>query len=231
VIAVVSSHVWWWLARASGLVAWTAAAATVIWGLALSSNALRRRGTPAWILDMHRYLGTLTIVFVGVHLGALLLDRYVQFTLGDLLVPMTSPWRPGALAWGIAALYLLLLVQATSWLMRWIPRRLWHSLHLLSFVVLTAGTVHGAQAGADSGRLAVQLGALVVVCVVALLVLLRLLKVGNTTADTRNRRTVRVMTITPPTATLDPELTERLARLSARAATRVPPRITRASRD
>ena len=75
---------------------------------------------------------------------------------------MASAWRPGAVTWGGVALYLLLVVQVSSWLMRRIPRRLWHRIHLLSFAVFAAGTIHGALAGADSGTPLVQFAAVAV---------------------------------------------------------------------
>jgi methionine sulfoxide reductase heme-binding subunit len=232
-IAAASSQVWWWLARASGLVAWAAAAAAVTWGLALSSKAFRKHRLPAWLLDLHRYLGTLTLVFIGVHLSAILLDSYVHFTVGDLIIPMSSSWRPRAVAWGIVTLDLILVVQVTSWLMRWLPRRVWHGVHLLSFVVLVTGTVHGALAGADRDRLTVQLGALALVVVVVGLAGYRVMRawgardeptpepVGDAPPELRT---------TPPESTLDPALTERLARLNTRVRTRAPERTT-AARD
>ncbi len=219
-IAAVSSHVWWWLARASGLVAWATAAAAVTWGLALSSKVLRRRRIPAWLLDLHRYLGTLTIVFVGVHLAALLLDTYVHFTLGDLLIPMTSPWRPRAVAWGILAFDLLVVVQLTSWVMRWLPRRVWHIVHLLSFGVFAAGTAHGALAGTDRDRLVVQLGALAVVGMVLALVMVRVIGAWHAAAD----ELVDRRTSTTPDSLIDPALADRVARLGSRRHTRDPSR-------
>ena len=65
-------------------------------GLVLSGRLVRRRRLPAWILDLHRYLGTLTLAFLAVHLAALVADGYVDFDLRELFVPMASAWRPGA---------------------------------------------------------------------------------------------------------------------------------------
>jgi hypothetical protein len=62
-----SSQVFWFTARASGIVAWGLAAASVVWGLALSTRLLGRRPRPAWLLDLHRYLGGLALAFTGVH--------------------------------------------------------------------------------------------------------------------------------------------------------------------
>ncbi|MGB8858292.1 MAG: hypothetical protein WCC60_03500 [Ilumatobacteraceae bacterium] len=46
--------------------------------------------------------------------------------------------------------HVLLLVQVTSMMMRRIPRRWWHSIHLLSSLLFAAATVHGLQAGPDN---------------------------------------------------------------------------------
>ena len=53
----------------------------------------------------------------------------------------------GAVAWGIAGLYLLVAIQLTSWFMRRLPRRLWHAIHLGSFPLFAFATVHGFTAG------------------------------------------------------------------------------------
>ena len=74
------------------------------------------------MLDLHKFLGTLSLVFVAVHLGALWADNYVHFGASELFVPMASTWRPGAVAWGIVAMYLLVAIQLTSWAMRRLPR-------------------------------------------------------------------------------------------------------------
>ena len=59
----------WYVARSSGIVAWATVTASILWGLTLSSRLVRKRGVPAWLLDLHRYLGTLSLVFVVVHLN------------------------------------------------------------------------------------------------------------------------------------------------------------------
>ena len=63
------------------------------------------------------------------------------------LVPMASPWKPGAVAWGIAAFYVLVLIQLTSWGMKWLPRKVWHGIHMLSYPMFVLATYHGVVAG------------------------------------------------------------------------------------
>jgi predicted ferric reductase len=165
----------WYAARASGLVAWAVVTLSILWGLALSTRLVRRKGVPAWLLDLHKFLGTLSIVFVAVHVLALWADNFVSFGPRELFVPFASAWRTGAVAWGIAATYLLVAIQLTSWAMKRLPRKLWHRVHLSSIPMFAFSTVHGFTSGADNRNLAVQWVALTGGLLVFLLVTFRVL--------------------------------------------------------
>jgi predicted ferric reductase len=182
VLAELNGKLSWYASRASGLVAWAIVTLSILWGLALSTRLIRRRGIPAWLLDLHKFLGTLSIVFVGVHLLALWADNFVYFGGRELFVPFASPWRPGAVAWGIAATYLLVAIQVTSWMMKRLPRKVWHSVHLLSIPMFVFSTLHGFTSGADNKNLAVQWVALTGGLAVFLLISFRVL------APRRSRR-------------------------------------------
>jgi len=173
----VNQKLWWYTIRASGLVAWALVAASVLWGLFLSTR-LTRRPRPPWVLDLHRFLGGLAFVFIGVHVAGLLADSFVGFGPTDLVVPYASHWRPGAVAWGIVALYLLLAVEVTSLLMRHLPRALWHAIHLASFVVLAAVTAHAFTAGADARNPVMVWFAVVTSAATVFLVLFRVLSLS-----------------------------------------------------
>lgn len=184
-LAQLNPQLAWYAARSSGVVAWALVTASILWGLALSTRLIQRRGVPAWLLDLHRFLGALSLVFVGVHVVALWADSYTYFAWSELFVPMASSYRPGAVAWGIAAIYLLIAIEVTSWLMRRISRRVWHAVHLTSFGLFISASVHGYQAGADRGALVVQWLALTGGTLVLFLVLFRLL------APRRSQRAAR----------------------------------------
>jgi predicted ferric reductase len=142
---------------------------------------VRRRGAPAWILDLHRYLGTLTIVFVAIHIAAVWFDSFVHFDAKQLFVPFASTWRPHAVAWGIFATYLLVAIQATSWMMRKLPRKLWHRVHVLSVPMLVIATVHGALAGTDRANRVLQWAALAIGVGIVFLLATRLLTPSRST--------------------------------------------------
>jgi ferric reductase like protein len=171
----IDPHLTWYTARASGLVAWVLVTTSIVWGLALSGRFVHRRGMPAWLLDVHRYLGTLSLVFVGVHLLALWADGYVHFAWREMFVPYASQWRPGAVAWGIVATYLLVAIEVTSWAVRHLPRRAWHAVHLSSLVLFVVATLHGFAAGADAKHVLVRWGAASGALFVVLLLVARLL--------------------------------------------------------
>ena len=89
---------WWYVTRATGFVSWALLAVAVLWGLFITNKTLNRSTAPAWVLDLHRQLGGLAVVFVAVHVAALPLDGFTQWGWSDLFVPMATSWNPGATA-------------------------------------------------------------------------------------------------------------------------------------
>jgi predicted ferric reductase len=149
----VNNQLWWYVARSGGIVAWALLAGSVLWGLALSTKVLRGRPRPNWILDLHRFLGGLALLFTGIHVAALILDSYVHFGVAEVLVPFASEWHPVAVAWGIVGLYLLVAVEVTSLLRKRISKRAWRLTHYLSFPLFLLTTVHALSAGTDRSTL------------------------------------------------------------------------------
>jgi DMSO/TMAO reductase YedYZ heme-binding membrane subunit len=144
------SQIPWYAARASGVVAWALILLTIVWGMLLATRVLGRRAAPAWLLSLHRYLGALAVVFVGVHVGAILLDTYTSFGPVDVLVPFASSWHPVAVAWGIVGMYLLAAIEITSLLRHKLSNKVWHAIHLTSYILFGVVTVHFVTAGTDA---------------------------------------------------------------------------------
>jgi hypothetical protein len=161
-----NQQLWWYVARSGGIVAWALLGASVLWGLALSTKVLHGKPRPNWILDLHRFLGGLALIFTGVHVVALVLDSYVHFGLTEILVPLASAWHPVAVAWGVIGLYLLLAVELTS-LAKRISKRTWRMTHprlptLSPRCTPDGGLIVGAAALGDRGppsRVSVRAGA------------------------------------------------------------------------
>lgn len=180
-----SAQIWWYVARASGIVGWLLLAATVLWGI-LTPAKLTDRQRPAWFLDLHRWLAGLTIGFVAIHIVALLADSYIEFTFADIFVPFASDWKPFPVALGVLATWLLITVQATSLAMKRLPRRHWRKIHLTSYLTFFIASLHGTLAGTDAANTLYQATSLAAVGSVIFATLYRIM--------TRRRRPQR-----PPT--------------------------------
>ena len=139
---------WWYATRAAGLMTWSTAVAAVIVGLLLSTRIVKRRSGP-WLLDLHRFLGGLSLLFLIVHMVTLSLDSFVDFGLRELFIPGASTWNPEAAAWGIIAAITLGLVEVTSLLRPWINPTMWRTVHMMSIVTVAAGSYHAILGGSD----------------------------------------------------------------------------------
>lgn len=170
-----NGQVWWYTARASGIVAWALLTLAVVWGLLLTTRLLGGRPTPKWLLDLHRFLGGIAVVFTGVHVAALVADSYVHFDVLDVLVPFASQWKPVPVALGVVALWLLLAVEGSSLLMRRLPRRWWRTIHLSSYLLFWVATFHTITAGTDAGSPWMFVATNVSIAVVVFLTLVRVL--------------------------------------------------------
>src|SRR4051812_50061979 len=120
-----NDQIWWYVARGSGVVAWAVMALGIFWGLALSSRFLGKRPKPNWMLDLHRFLGGMSVVFVGMHLASLVFDSYISFGFVDIVLPGASAYRPIAVACGVIGFYLLAPGQAPPMLRKPTSQRAW----------------------------------------------------------------------------------------------------------
>ncbi len=149
-----ATKVWWFISRATGIVAWALLALAVLWGLALSTRALGRRTPAPWLLDVHRFLGGLAVVFTVVHFVTLSFDPWMTSEYGykitHAFIPFASSWKPGPMAWGIVAFYLLLAVELTSLLKKRLPQKVWRGVHLASYPLYAMATIHLLTAGSDT---------------------------------------------------------------------------------
>jgi DMSO/TMAO reductase YedYZ heme-binding membrane subunit len=180
--------IWWYAARSTGITAWALAAASVLWGLLLSTRSARGLAKPAWVLDLHRWLGVLTLVFTGFHLWALVADSYVHFGAADLLVPGASAWKTVPVAIGVVAFWLFVAVEVSSLVKKRLPHRLWARIHLLSFGAYVAATMHYLQAGTERTNPVVLFSVEAVSALVLFLTLLRILAPRRSARSARRSR-------------------------------------------
>ena len=178
-----TTKVWWYVSRASGIVAWALLALAVLWGLALSTRALGKRPPAPWLLDVHRFLGGLAVLFTIVHFVSLAFDPWMTseygYELTHALVPFASEWKPVPLAWGVVAFWLLLAVELTSLVRNRIPQDLWRWVHLLSYPLYAMATVHLLTAGSERANPVLRWSVLVTVGAVVFFTIYRVIGPGR----------------------------------------------------
>jgi DMSO/TMAO reductase YedYZ heme-binding membrane subunit len=165
------------------MVGWALLAASVLWGLSLSTRVLNGRPRPAWQLDLHRYLGGLASIFVAVHVAGIVADTYVHFGPASVLVPFASGWNRVAIAWGVVGMYLLAAIELTSLMRTKLPKKVWRAVHFASFPLFFLSTIHAVTAGTDAKTWAFELLAVVTVAVVIWLTGLRISQEPATAAS------------------------------------------------
>ena len=163
----------WYLTRASGLVAWALMMVAVLWGLLLVSRVLERRPSSVWLLDLHKHLSLLTVVLTVVHVGALWFDDFVEFSMVEIFVPLTSDYETTAVTIGVVALWTLGVVEVSARMRRRLGMRTWRAMHMLSGPLVIMATLHGIMIGTDMGNPVVITVGMVLAAEVILVLVLR----------------------------------------------------------
>ena len=146
----------WHFSRASGVVAYLLLSASTIWGLLLTTRFIKSTVPAPLTLAMHNILGWLAISLSIVHALALLFDDYYIYTVSNLLVPFTGPYRPEWVGVGIIGLYIMVITAASFSWRGWMGQLWWRRLHYLTYLAYGLVTVHGLMAGTDSGNLGMR---------------------------------------------------------------------------
>ena len=152
------SDVWWYLSRATGIVATVLAVAALVFGFFFSSRNTGDRRRPAWWLDLHNWLGGLALAFTAAHIVTIYLDKNAGIGVIAVLVPGAAKDSTWAIAWGVIAFYLLALAVFTSWPRKRFSRRIWRIIHLGSVVGTFLAGLHAFQTGTDATALIFEAG-------------------------------------------------------------------------
>ena len=146
-----SDQVWWNLTRASANIATVLILLTILWGVLLSTRILKPNDRPAWLRDLHTWMGGLALAFTVIHMVTLIADSYITFDVIDVLVPFASSWKPIPVTLGVLGFYILAAVQISSLFMKKLDRKTWHRIHMLSYVQFIIVIAHTLSAGSDVG--------------------------------------------------------------------------------
>jgi predicted ferric reductase len=144
-------RVFWYLSRSSALVSYVLLWASMVLGLAITNRLARVWPGGPTFSALHEHTGLLALALALFHALALLGDRYIGYTLPQVLVPFASlDYRPVWVAFGQVSFYLLIPASLTFYIRRWIGQATWRRIHYLNFAVFGLSLIHGLLSGTDS---------------------------------------------------------------------------------
>lgn len=142
----------WYIVRGSGLVAFGLLTISLLWGLMVSSKVFGRAVKAKGLQWLHESLGLAAFLATVVHIVALSMDEFIDFSWVDILVPGVADWRPLPTTLGIVAFWSLVLVSFSFYVKKWIGQSTWRTIHYLSFGVFVSGLLHGVFSGTDTSN-------------------------------------------------------------------------------
>ncbi len=139
----------WHLIRSSGIVAYVLLLASTVWGLFLSSQLVKNWSPGPISMTLHSTISWMALL-LGLGHGLLLTaDKFFTFSLSDVLLPFTGPYRPEVVGLGTLAFWILLVVAISFPLRKHIGHKWWKRLHYASYAAFVMVSAHGLFAGTD----------------------------------------------------------------------------------
>jgi len=152
----VTVHMYWYLGRSSGFVAYWLLFASVAMGLAVSSRVFDGMLARPWVYEVHKFLSVFVLVAMVFHALIMLPDPYAKFTPTQLLIPFHSRYKSTPMAIGIVTLYSSALITASFYMKEFIGQNGWRTLHYATFLLFVAAMAHGLWIGTDSSAVLVR---------------------------------------------------------------------------
>jgi predicted ferric reductase len=140
----------WYITRASGLIAYVLIWLSMVWGLGVASKIFDTLLHGTFTYDFHQYISLLAVGFTLLHMGVLLFDGYMPYSVWQILIPFISPYRPLWIGIGVIGFYLMALVTVTFYIRTKIGMKAFRTIHVFSLVSYFAITLHSFMSGSDS---------------------------------------------------------------------------------
>jgi sulfoxide reductase heme-binding subunit YedZ len=155
--ALSTEQAMWYLTRAAGIMAYLLLWLSTVWGLVIPSKLFGEVLSGEFSFDFHKFISLFSLGFLGLHIFVLTADRYLPFTVAQILVPFIAPYRPLWVGIGVIAFYLTLLVTVTFYLRKQIGMKAFRVIHYTSLLAYFAAVLHAVMSGTDSSLPAVSL--------------------------------------------------------------------------
>ncbi len=142
---------YWYLARATGIVAYLLLWLSIVFGMVVSNKMARLWNGGPTAVELHQFITWLAIAFSIFHALILLGDKYIRASLVQVLTPFAySGYEPFWVGIGQFGFYLTVIIASSFYLRKQIGYRAWRMLHYGSFVLYLVLTLHGIFAGTDT---------------------------------------------------------------------------------
>ena len=141
---------YWYLSRGSAFVALSLLWLSMALGLSITNKMARTWPGVAASFALHEFLSILGLGFALFHALILLGDRYIGYTLVQVLVPLSSSYKPLWVGLGQIAFYAMVIVTLSFYMRSHIGQKVWRSLHYVSFLIYLIALLHGIAAGSDT---------------------------------------------------------------------------------
>ncbi len=178
----------WHLVRSSGIVAYVLLLGSTLWGLFISAQVVKDWSPGVVSMTLHSTISWLALIIGLIHALLLLFD-YFAYTVGDLFVPFTGPYRPEAVGLGTLAFWLIVIVTLSFPLKKRLGHKLWKRLHYVSYAAFVMVSAHSLFAGTEGTNLGLRLLIGVGILLVALLLGIRIGKSHEQPARPVSRKT------------------------------------------
>ena len=142
----------WYLSRASGVIAYTLFWSAVVFGLLLSTR-LGKRFNAAQVFALHQYLSLIAVSFAAFHAGILLADNFLNLNLWQILLPFGFQTERVGVALGQLGFWLLFICAFSFYIKKYIGQSAWRWLHFLTFMAYMFISIHVFMVGSDSRAL------------------------------------------------------------------------------
>ena len=142
----------WYLSRASGVIAYTLFWLAVVFGLLLSTR-LGKHFNAARVFALHQYLSLIAVGFAAFHAGILLADNFLNLNLWQILLPFGFQTERVGVALGQLGFWLLFICAFSFYIKKYIGQSVWRWLHFLTFMAYMFISIHVFMVGSDSRAL------------------------------------------------------------------------------
>jgi hypothetical protein len=119
----------WYAVRANAFVGFLLLYVSIFLGVSLRIPFLNKIIKPIYSLNGHCWISVMALIFAAIHGSSLLFDKFLVFSLEDILLPFHSAYKPVLVGLGIISFYLMMILTVTSYLKKYSSHRFWRYLH------------------------------------------------------------------------------------------------------